>query len=130
MIIARKCTGAAASNLASSSSVIRRRRWLSSCRRLMSVSLPRRNGVRSTYSRATAQFIMWRSSSTVRFTDAAVIERGAASRPTMRGLRRSATKSSTSAVLMLASARSPKRSSSGRSRQSIVRASDSPFATA
>jgi hypothetical protein len=47
MIIERRCGGAAASNRSSSSAESRRRRWLSSRSFLISVSVPRLNGVLS-----------------------------------------------------------------------------------
>ena len=58
MIIDRRCGDATASKAASSASLILRRRLLSSSSIRISTSVPRRKGVRSRYSRPTAQLSM------------------------------------------------------------------------
>jgi len=115
MIIDRRSGEATASNAASSCSETRRRRLLSSRSSRTSTSVPRRNGVRSRYSRPTAQLSMCRNSPSVRLIDAGMSFRP--SRPlTVRGFFKSATKSSMSAVRISAIRRSPKRSIRGLSR--------------
>lgn len=98
MVIERRTGGATAKRRASSCSEIRRRRWLSSRSFRTRVSVPRRKGVLSMYSRPTAQFIMWRRISIVRLIDAGARTRGVLRRPAMRAFLKSAMKSSTSAV--------------------------------